>query len=245
VTLKHIYLVGRGPGIAAEDFPAQWKAHSALAGQFPQLSEQFIDVVYLHRLEDDASGYDGVAVLEIPDLAAAVAVVDDPDHARVMEPDENRVFGVTIADVSIFAEPDVLVAGPANGAERGSAALIMFATAAPNVDTDQFLTDWRDRVAAAVTTGLPTSGSTGAGPTDAAAGAGPGRWATFNRVIEAPFPTEPDVSGIVEIWFDSDEGLREFLRAHGEQIAPGDQASESVVFGGRRLIHWRNPNPPA
>src|SRR5215218_3389259 len=103
MTIKAIYLARRNPLIAAEDFPARWKAHAALAGGFPAIRRRFLGVAQCNRvLEQDllptaSTEYDGVNLMPMLSREAAETIYDDLDAVNTMMPDELRVFSDYVA----------------------------------------------------------------------------------------------------------------------------------------------------
>lgn len=111
--VKWLYLSGRGAGIDREQFPKEWKGHAELSGIFPQVMDYFRDSV-IYSLIDVVPERDFIAMaaLKLHNEDAVRTVLSYPDAVAVIHPDEVRVFGQLIGEVSFAAHEEVIVSGP-------------------------------------------------------------------------------------------------------------------------------------
>src|SRR5579871_4069321 len=127
--VKWIYLARRGPTIAHEEFPRAWRHHSRLAAQFPDLAAYFQSTVYCHLSAGEDRPLNAAGILTLADMDAIQRVLRHPDAVATMHPDERRVFGEEIAQRSVAAEEETIVAGPVSA----YAALLLLDEAPPDL----------------------------------------------------------------------------------------------------------------
>ena len=189
---KMIYLARRNPALAAEDFAAAWRGHSALGRQCRNVQEKVTGVTQctrlLERLPAGASTcYDGVNLLRLRDRQAGDDIWDDAETLAIMRPDELRVFDRHVRDFALLAREQLLRDGPA-----GQAVLTGFLRRLPRVAPADF-------TRALAQADVP--------------------WPQARRVVlntvEPQRPPGYDFDAIVEWWFDDAETLRTAL-------GPGD-----------------------
>jgi hypothetical protein len=120
-TWKRLYFGRRNPPLPAQEFPARWKQHAQLGGQFPDLLRRHVRVMY--GVVNQASGlqqpephsYDGVGMLWLGSPEQLDRPNDDPNVTPTMRRDELDVFQRPVYDAAMVVEETPIVDGPLTG----------------------------------------------------------------------------------------------------------------------------------
>jgi NAD(P)-dependent dehydrogenase (short-subunit alcohol dehydrogenase family) len=215
--IRQIYLAGRNPAIAPEDFPERWRAHAELASRFPQLASHFQSSVYALGIEQwgGSSTFDAIGVLRLPGLASARAIVQDPDAVATVQPDELRVFDGAIAGRSMFAEEHPVI--PRQAGRRVGGGLLSFFRRQPG-GTESF----HECAAQVAERARPAPGLVSF---------------THDIVVPGPWPSQYAFDAVHELWFDSVESASSFHDTH-QAPPPGADPSGSVVVLTSVTMWW-------
>jgi len=191
---KAIYLAKRNPAISAADFPARWRAHSALAANQRNRRTYFTGVTQCCRLLDAdflaeaTSEYDAVNLLNLTDLGAADEIWEEPGTRNVMQADELLTFSRPVIECWMTTEASVVRAGPITHFP-----IIRFLKRASGIELSQFLHHWT-----VVHALLEIEASGGEAV----------RRYVQNRVIHAPTDFPFDL--ITETWFATRETMQRY-----------------------------------
>lgn len=120
-TWKRLYFGLRNPQLAADEFPARWKQHPQLGGQFPDLLRRHVRVMYgvVHQAPGlpraQAHAYDGIGLLWLGSPEQLDRPNDDPNVTPTMRRDELAVFQRPVYDAAMVVEETAVVDGPLTG----------------------------------------------------------------------------------------------------------------------------------
>jgi hypothetical protein len=215
--IRWIYLASRGPGIAKADFAAAWLNHARLASGYKDLLGLFRSTIYL--LVEHGSRYDAVGFISVPDAAAIDAALRHEGARSSIHPDEIRVFGELIANVSMAADTVVLRDGAIAGS--GAAAFLRKAAGVSSADFERAIRD------------LPNHGSR---PDDVTR-------CVMNRGRGGLFPSARHAFDAVLEFYGTDESLRA-LTQRLEMLAEIDAAG-CIFVTGRVIMNWMQRGPAA
>ena len=115
---KRLYLAGRNPAIAVEDFPRQWRRHAKVAGGFPTVGvtysrvQQCTKIANTDAIPGSSNSHAGVALLTMPKLVVSKPSEDSQEIREKLRPDEVRVFGDVVSKWSLYTEEVVAKDGP-------------------------------------------------------------------------------------------------------------------------------------
>ena len=93
--IKLTVLVKRNPALAVDDFHELWRAHGRMIGAEPALRQHIVRYEQHHRVPADyrnGDQHDGMAVQWFDAYADFVALLQTPEYAAKMQPDETRIL---------------------------------------------------------------------------------------------------------------------------------------------------------
>ena len=111
-------LVKRNPALSVEEFHAEWRAHGQMIADEPVFSQYVRHYEQHHRVLADYSSplyagdeFDGMAVQRFDSFASFLAMLQTPEYAAKMQPDEDRILDLPKMVVLITQEPEVFIGG--------------------------------------------------------------------------------------------------------------------------------------
>lgn len=97
--LKLTVMVKRNPELSVEEFHAEWRAHGRMIAEEPAFREHIRRYEQHHRVAEDYERpllgdvpYDGVAVQWFDSFRDFMALLQTPEYAAKMQPDEARIL---------------------------------------------------------------------------------------------------------------------------------------------------------
>ncbi|WP_119155811.1 EthD domain-containing protein [Caldimonas tepidiphila] len=198
---KMIYLARRNPALDLPGFVQAWREHSALGRQCRNVQDKVRSVMQCARLADPglaglSADHDGVNLLQLRDLQAALDIWSDPETLAIMRPDEPRVFDRHVRDFSLVCREAVRRDGP-----PGEVCLVGFLRRSPSLSAAAFAQAWLQAGAAS----LPHGGR------------------VVHNAVQLPAPPGYDYDGIGEWWFDGTASARAAFGRQDVRCALGPQ----------------------
>jgi hypothetical protein len=228
-----LYLARRAPTVAWDEWPRTWKSHAIFASQFPAMSGTIDWVRYTTRVDDPALGdlsvsseYDGVSVVEAPEIDTLYGRGFSPEQRALIDQDELRVFDRHTPQFSFYCTATRVLAGP-----LGEAAIFRFLRRKADVSRDAFERHLQGEHARLCAEAADTLGAQ--------------RW-VLNMTIDAPPPDLP-FEAIDECWFATVHRAAGALTAPAaarlnEDLGNVCQIERNVTMLTRPTHRW--PKPP-
>jgi hypothetical protein len=114
--IKLMVLVKRNPRLSVEEFHAEWRAHGRMIGDEPVFRRYVRRYEQHHRVPADYGGplyqgeeFDGVAVQWFDSFKDFMAMLQTPEYAAKMQPDEDRILDLPKMVVLITEEAEVFI----------------------------------------------------------------------------------------------------------------------------------------
>lgn len=109
-------LVKRNPALGIEEFHAEWRAHGQMIADEPVFHRYIRRYEQHHRLPADYGGalyqgqeFDGVAVQWFDSFTDFLAMLDTPEYAAKMQPDEGRILDLPNMVILMTEEAEVVI----------------------------------------------------------------------------------------------------------------------------------------
>ncbi len=109
-------LVKRNPALSMEEFHEEWRAHGRMIGAEPVFARYVRRYEQHHRVPADYSSplyagdeFDGMAVQWFDSFKDFMAMLQTPEYASKMQPDEDRILDLPRMVVMITEEPEVFI----------------------------------------------------------------------------------------------------------------------------------------
>ena len=116
--IKLMVLVKRNPRLSVEEFHAEWRAHGQMIADEPVFSQYVRRYEQHHRVPADYGGplyqgeeFDGIAVQWFDSFKDFMAMLQTPEYAAKMQPDEDRILDLPRMVILITEEPEVFIGG--------------------------------------------------------------------------------------------------------------------------------------
>lgn len=110
--IKLTVLVKRNPALSIEEFHAEWRAHGRMIAGEPVFALHIKRYEQHHRvLADYRSGdtFDGMAVQWFESYRDFLALIETPEYAARMQPDEARILDPGAIVVLFTEEAEVFI----------------------------------------------------------------------------------------------------------------------------------------
>jgi hypothetical protein len=110
--IKLTVLVARNPALSPEEFHAEWRAHGRMIADEPVFRHYIRRYEQHHRVTEDyrnGGPYDGMAVQWFDAFRDFLALLDTPEYAAKMQPDEARILDPERLVVLFTEEAEVLI----------------------------------------------------------------------------------------------------------------------------------------
>lgn len=110
--IKLTVLVKRNPALSVEAFHAEWRAHGQMIADEPVFARYIRRYEQHHRVlvdyrNDDA--YDGMAVQWFDSYRDFIGLIQTPEYAAKMQPDEGRILDPDGIVVLFTEEAEVFI----------------------------------------------------------------------------------------------------------------------------------------
>lgn len=116
--IKLTVLVKRNPALSVEEFHAEWRAHGRMIAEEPVFAEYVKRYEQHHRVIADYGSplyagdeFDGMAVQWFESFKDFMAMLQTPEYAAKMQPDETRILDLPKMVIMITEEPEVFIGG--------------------------------------------------------------------------------------------------------------------------------------
>lgn len=116
--IKLTVLVKRNPALSIEEFHAEWRAHGRMIAEEPAFARYIRRYQQHHRVAADYASplyrgeeFDGVAEQWFDSFRDFMAMLQTPEYAAKMQPDETRILDLPKMVVMITEAPEVFVGG--------------------------------------------------------------------------------------------------------------------------------------
>jgi hypothetical protein len=93
--IKLTVLVKRNPALSPDEFHEQWRAHGQMIAAEPAFTRHIRRYEQHHRVPADyrrGGSFDGMALQWFDSYADFLAMIDEPEYATKMRPDEDRLL---------------------------------------------------------------------------------------------------------------------------------------------------------
>ena len=114
--IKLMVLVKRNPALSVEEFHAEWRAHGQMIADEPVFSEYVRRYEQHHRVPADYGSplyagdeFDGIAVQWFDSFSSFMAMLQTPEYAAKMQPDEGRILDLPKMVVLMTEEAEVFI----------------------------------------------------------------------------------------------------------------------------------------
>jgi hypothetical protein len=110
--IKLTVLVKRNPSLSVDDFHAEWRAHGRMIAAEPAFHRYIRRYEQHHRAVPDyrnGDTFDGLAVQWFDTFADFLALLDTPEYAAKMQPDEARILDPDGLVVLFTEEAEVFI----------------------------------------------------------------------------------------------------------------------------------------
>jgi hypothetical protein len=116
--LKLTVLVKRNPALSIEDFHREWRAHGQMIADEPVFARYVKRYEQHHRVLPDYASpiyrgeeFDGVAMQWFDSFADFLAMLETPEYAAKMQPDEGRILDLPKMVILMTEEAEVFIGG--------------------------------------------------------------------------------------------------------------------------------------
>ncbi|MEV6900321.1 hypothetical protein [Amycolatopsis sp. NPDC051372] len=188
---KLAYLAKRNPALSVPEFAARWRQHSLLAGSMPAIRPGIAQTAHCLNLYDRSVfaratlEYDGVNFLTLTDPGVALTMWQPDEAMELLQPDELETFSTYARHFTLTTHEHVVSEG-----KMQHYCLIFF------LKRDRGFTLEAFTRALAEAHGVMADGA---------------RRAVVNAVFDRPPGYNFDA--VTELWFESEDEVREFTRA--------------------------------
>ena len=110
--IKLTVLVKRNPGLSVEEFHDEWRAHGRMIADEPAFRRHIRRYEQHHRVRADyrnGDTHDGMAVQWFDAYADFVALLQTPEYAAKMQPDETRILDLSGMVILFTEEAEVFI----------------------------------------------------------------------------------------------------------------------------------------
>jgi hypothetical protein len=110
--IKLTVLVKRNPELSVEEFHDEWRAHGRMIADEPAFRRFIKRYEQHHRATPDyrnGDTFDGVALQWFDSFSDFLALIDSPEYADKMQPDEARILDPEGLVVLFTEEAEVLI----------------------------------------------------------------------------------------------------------------------------------------
>jgi hypothetical protein len=114
--IKLTVLVKRNPALSAEEFHAEWRAHGQMIADEPVFRRYVRRYEQHHRLAPDYGAplyqgeeYDGVAMQWFDSFKDFMAMLQTPEYAAKMQPDETRILDLPKMVILMTEEAEAFI----------------------------------------------------------------------------------------------------------------------------------------
>ena len=114
--IKLTVLVKRNPALSIEEFHAEWRAHGQMIADEPVFRRFVRRYEQHHRIGADYGAplyqgeeFDGVAMQWFDSFKDFLAMLETPEYAAKMQPDEGRILDLPKMVILITEEPEVFI----------------------------------------------------------------------------------------------------------------------------------------
>ena len=114
--IKLTVLVKRNPALSVEDFHAEWRAHGQMIADEPVFAQYVRRYEQHHRVLPDYGSplyagdeFDGVAVQWFDSFKDFLAMLQTPEYAAKMQPDETRILDLPGMVILFTEEAEVFL----------------------------------------------------------------------------------------------------------------------------------------
>jgi len=114
--IKLTVLVKRNPALSVEEFHAEWRAHGQMIADEPAFRAFIRRYEQHHRVLEDyrnavapGADFDGMAVQWFDSFRDFMALVQSPEYAAKMQPDEARILDPAGIVVLFTEEAEVFI----------------------------------------------------------------------------------------------------------------------------------------
>jgi hypothetical protein len=110
--IKLTVLVKRNPDLSVEDFHAEWRAHGRMIADEPVFHRFIRRYEQHHRVPADyrnGDQHDGMAVQWFDAYSDFVALLQTPEYAAKMQPDETRILDLSGMVILFTEEAEVFI----------------------------------------------------------------------------------------------------------------------------------------
>ena len=110
--IKLTVLVKRNPALSIEDFHEKWRAHGRMIAGEPAFARFIRRYEQHHRVRADyqtGDTHDGMAVQWFDTHADFIALLQTPEYAAKMQPDEARILDLSGMVVLFTEEAEVFI----------------------------------------------------------------------------------------------------------------------------------------
>jgi len=111
--IKLTVLVKRNPALSVEEFHEAWRAHGRMIAEEPAFRRFIRRYEQHHRLAADyrtGDTHDGLAVQWFDSYADFVALLQTPEYAAKMQPDETRILDLDGMVILFTEDAEVYIA---------------------------------------------------------------------------------------------------------------------------------------
>lgn len=110
--IKLTVLVKRNPALSVEDFHNEWRAHGRMIADEPVFHRFIRRYEQHHRVPADyrnGDTYDGMAVQWFDSYRGFIGLIETPEYAAKMQPDESRILDPDGIVVLFTEEAEVFI----------------------------------------------------------------------------------------------------------------------------------------
>jgi hypothetical protein len=110
--IKLTVLVKRNPALSIDEFHAEWRAHGRMIADEPVFARYIRRYEQHHRVPADYQNgdtHDGLAVQWYDSYADFIALLQTPEYAAKMQPDETRILDLSGMVVLFTEEAEVFI----------------------------------------------------------------------------------------------------------------------------------------
>jgi hypothetical protein len=114
--IKLTVLVKRNPALSVEDFHAEWRAHGQMIADEPVFARYVRRYEQHHRVSADYTSplyagdeFDGMAFQWFDSFKDFIAMLQTPEYAAKMQPDEDRILDLPRMVVMITEDGEVFI----------------------------------------------------------------------------------------------------------------------------------------
>ena len=113
--IKLTVLVKRNPALSVEEFHDEWRAHGRMIADEPAFARYIRRYEQHHRTAADyrnGDRHDGMAVQWFDSYRDFIAMLQTPEYAAKMQPDETRILDLPRMVILFTEEAEVYIPGP-------------------------------------------------------------------------------------------------------------------------------------